>query len=336
MAQKMPESAEYPSKFRLGSVLEKNRPPLQHYEELYRYVHRNAELSCMESRTAGIVAAELKRLGFEVVEKIGGHGVVGILGNGQGKTVLLRAELDGLPIKEATGLPYASTNVMFDQYGFERPVMHACGHDMHLTCLLGAAHWLQNAKDSWNGTLLVLFQPNEEHTGGAQAMIDDGLYEKVPIPDIVLGQHSNPIRSGKVNMRPGVILVAADTFRIRIFGSAENALNPQAGIDPIALGAQILVRLNSIISSEISPLDFAAIKCEEFHAGQPGLGYVDHADLVLDVKSYTPEVRKKLHEAIKRVVVRESKVSGASRDPEIAISRRAPLTSNDPETVKLL
>lgn len=317
----------------LGSIVKKHRPELGRYEDIYRDIHQHAELSRKEARTAKVVAAELRRLGYEVTENIGGHGLVGVLRNGEGRTVLLRAELDALPIKEQTGLPYASKEVMVDQYGFERPVMHACGHDMHLTCLLGAANSLKSGEKHWRGTLIVLFQPDEEHTGGAQAMVDDGLYDKVPVPDIVLGQHSIPMRSGRINIRPGVVLAAADTFRIRIFGPAEKTLNPQAGIDPISLAAHVLIRLDSIISSEISPLDFAVINCEEFHAGQPGLDHVDHADILLDVKSYKAEVRNQLHAAIRRVVEEECEVAGAPRKAKISIKQRAPVTSNDPNLV---
>lgn len=323
-------------KIDLGIIVRNHRPDLSYYEDIYRNVHHNAELSCREAGTADIVAEELGKLGYTVVKGIGGYGLVGMLENGPGRTILLRSELDALPIKEQTGLPFASNQVMIDQYGYERPTMHACGHDLHLTCLLGAADLLRNAKDSWHGTLMVLFQPNEEHTGGAQAMVDDGLYEKVPVPDIVLGQHSNPIRTGQVNIRPGPILVAADTFRIRIFGPSTTTLNPQAGRDPIILGAYILVRLNSIVSNEINPLEFAVVKCEEFHGGQPGLDYVDHADIVLDVKSYKAEIRDQLHEAIRRVVENESKVAGVERPPEINITQRAPMTSNDPMIVDAL
>lgn len=211
----------------LGSIVQKHRPELGRYEDVYRDVHKHAELSCKEAPIAKVVAAGLRRMGYDVVENIGGHGLVGILRNGEGRTVLLRAKLDALPIKEQTDLPYASEEVMVDQYGFECPVMHACGHDIHLTCLLGAANSSKSAQEQWKGTLMVLFQPNEEHTGGAQAMVDDGLYDKVLVPDIVLGQHSIPMRSGKIDIRPGAILVAADIVRVRIHGPAQKTLNPQ-------------------------------------------------------------------------------------------------------------
>lgn len=198
-------------------------PPIdiQKYEALYKHFHEHPELSNQESATAKTIADQLSRLGaFDITTNVGGHGLVGVLRNGPGKTVLLRADMDGLPILEATGLPYASKVTMPDVEGIMRPVMHACGHDMHMTCLLAAAERLLKLRDMWSGTLVVLFQPAEERGTGAQAMVDDGLYDrhKIPVPDFLLGQHVMAMRAGSVGSKLGTIMAGADSMKITLFG----------------------------------------------------------------------------------------------------------------------
>jgi len=191
------------------------------YEALYKHFHAHPELSNLEAETARTIADHLSRLSaFEITTNIGGHGLVGVLRNGPGKTILLRADMDGLPVLEATNLPYASTVTMADVEGIVRPVMHACGHDMHMTCLLAAAEILAKLKDFWSGTLVVLFQPAEERGTGAKAMVDDGLYEKhkIPVPDFALGQHVMAMRAGSVGLRTGTIMAGADSMKIKLFG----------------------------------------------------------------------------------------------------------------------
>ncbi|KAL8950448.1 MAG: hypothetical protein Q9222_003516 [Ikaeria aurantiellina] len=282
-------------------------------KEIYKHVHQNPELSCKEAKTASQVAKHLESLRYKVHEKIGGHGVVGGLQNGNGPVVVLRAELDALPIQEATNLPYTSTKHMIEQYGYERLDMHARGHDMHLTCLLAASELMFSSRSQWSGTLILLFQPNEEHTWGAQAMLNDGLYKKVQVPDIVLGQHSMPMRTGRVNIRSGPILTAADTVNIPIGSTSETSLNPQNGVNPIDVAARVLVRLES--------------------AGQVRLDTVQEAEITLDVKGYKPVVRQDLREAIPRIMEAESRSGGLEKQPQIDIGIRAPLTNNDPEAV---
>jgi amidohydrolase len=191
------------------------------YEALYKHFHKHPELSNLEAKTAETIAAELSRLqAFDITTNIGGHGLVGVLPNGPGNTILLRADMDALPIQEATGLPYSSTVTMPDVEGVVRPVMHACGHDMHMTCLLAAAETLVKLKHTWSGTLVVLFQPAEERGTGAQAMVDDGLYgkHKIPVPDFVLGQHVMALRAGSVGSKTGTIMAGADSMKITLFG----------------------------------------------------------------------------------------------------------------------
>lgn len=194
---------------------------IEAYESLYKHFHEHPELSNLEVETAKTVAVALSRLsGFSITTNIGGYGVVGVLENGPGPTILLRADMDALPILEATGLPYSSTVTMLDTEGVKRPVMHACGHDMHMTCLLAAAETLLKLKQSWSGTLIVLFQPAEERGSGAKAMVDDGLYDKhkIPVPDFVLGQHVMALRAGSVGSKMGTIMAGADSMKITLFG----------------------------------------------------------------------------------------------------------------------
>ena len=191
------------------------------YEDLYKHFHAHPELSNLEAHTAKTVAEYLSRLQvFDITTNIGGHGLAGVLRNGTGKTILLRADMDGLPVLEATGLPYASTVTMADVEGVVRPVMHACGHDMHMTCLLAAAEILVKLRDAWSGTLVVLFQPAEERGTGAKAMMDDGLYDRhgIPVPDFALGQHVMAMRAGNVGLKTGTIMAGADSMKITLFG----------------------------------------------------------------------------------------------------------------------
>lgn len=194
---------------------------IEEYEALYKHFHAHPELSNLEAQTAKTIAGHLRRLqAFQITTDIGGHGLVGVLRNGPGKTIMLRADMDGLPVLEATGLPYASTVTMPDVEGVMRPVMHACGHDMHITCLLAAAEILVKLKQKWSGTLIILFQPAEERGTGAKAMVDDGLYgkHKIPVPDFVLGQHVMAMRAGSVGSKIGTIMAGADSLKITLFG----------------------------------------------------------------------------------------------------------------------
>lgn len=209
------------------------------YEELYKHFHSHPELSNQEKETAATIVAHLSKLdAFEITTEIGGHGFAGVMKNGPGNTVLLRADMDALPVKETTGLPYASTKTMMnDRTGDETPVMHACGHDMHITCLLAAASMLVSLKSHWTGTLIVLFQPAEERGTGAQAMLDDGLYtkHKIPVPDFVLGQHVMALPAGLIGSREGVIMAAADSYKVTLYGRGGHGSMPNRTIDPVIM-----------------------------------------------------------------------------------------------------
>lgn len=207
----------------LTEILSKFKPDYPTYEALYKHFHENPELSLQEEQTARSIAAHTALKAYDLHTNIGGHGLAAVLHNGSGPKVLLRADMDALPVLEKTGLPYASKATMKDNDGIEKPVMHACGHDMHFTCLLAAAEQLAGLKSSWSGTLIVLFQPNEERAGGAKAMVDDGLYEKIPIPDIVLGQHVMVLRAGTLANKAGTMMSAADSFKVTLFGRGGHA-----------------------------------------------------------------------------------------------------------------
>ncbi|UKZ88687.1 uncharacterized protein TrAFT101_004430 [Trichoderma asperellum] len=312
----------------LASTIETFAPPLAQFENLYKDIHQHPELSCSEARTSSIIADRLQDLGFDVRQSIGGHGVVGVLQNGPGKVVMLRAELDALPIQEQTGLSFSSTKRMADMWGRDQPVMHACGHDMHMACLIAAAKLLHDARSAWAGTLEVLFQPNEEHTGGAQSMINDGLYEKIPKPDVVMAQHLMQIPSGTLSIKSGPVLVSADTVKLRVFSSEGHAANPQVSVEISVVVSKIVLRLQDLVK-EVSKDGYASIHVEELHIGAPGLDWVEYADVVLDVKAYDPSLRSRLLDGINGIVEDESTASGAAKKPCITSSVRAPLTNND-------
>ncbi|KAK4221672.1 hippurate hydrolase [Podospora fimiseda] len=322
----------------LGAVVRKYCPELSPLEALYKHVHQHPELSGRELQTASLISEHLRGLGLNVTKGVGGHGVVGVLRNGDGPVVLLRAELDALPIQELTGLPFASTQFMEDSWGRRQPVMHACGHDMHMASLMGAAQLLLNARSEWTGTVVVLFQPNEEHTGGAQAMIDDGLYEKIGIayPDAVFAQHLMQTPTGSVSIKPGPVLVSAETVRIRMFSSEGYIANPQRSVDVSVVVSKVILALQELVREVSKGGSYASIYTEEMHAGEPGADWVSHADIVLDVKAYDPAIRSQLLNGIKLIVEREASISGAVRRPEITVSERAPLTTNNPDLSKQL
>ena len=220
--------------------------------DLYQDLHRNPELSFAEHRTARTVAESLTRSGYEVTTGIGRTGVVGILRNGAGPAALLRADMDALPVLEQTGLPYASTARGVDPNGEDVPVMHACGHDMHVACLAGAAKVLAETRDSWSGTLMIVFQPAEELGAGAQAMIDDGLFSRFGRPQVVLGQHVAPLPAGFLALRPGPAFAAADSIKINLYGRGGHGSRPEASVDPVVMAAATILRLQTIVSREIA------------------------------------------------------------------------------------
>ncbi|KOS58161.1 amidohydrolase [Rhodococcus rhodochrous] len=301
-------------------------------EDFYRDVHEHPELSHQEFATARKTADRLRAGGFEVHEGIGGTGVVGVLRNGTGPTVLLRADMDALPVHEATGLAYASTVRATDPDGHEVPVMHACGHDVHVAALLGAARLLADGTDHWNGTLVALFQPAEETSDGARAMIDDGLATRLPAVDVALAQHVLPAPSGTVGTRSGPVLSAADSMRITVHGRGAHGSMPQAAVDPVVLAAMIVVRLQTIVSREISAEDSAVLTVGSIQAGSKSNVIPDQAVLQLNLRTYSERTRTTMLDAIRRIVTAECQASGSPKHPELELFDQFPLTHNDPDT----
>ena len=298
-------------------------------ENLYRDIHLHPELSHQEHRTASIAADRLRGWGYEVRDGIGGTGVVGVLRNGRGPAVLMRADMDALPVQEATGLPYASTARGTDAAGNDVPVMHACGHDVHVTCLLGAAALLAGATQNWNGTAIVLFQPAEEVGDGARGMVDDGLADAIPSVDVALAQHVLPAPAGNVGTHRGPVLSAADSMRITVYGRGAHGSMPQAGVDPVVLAAMIVVRLQTIVSREVAPTDTVVLTIGSIHAGSKSNVIGDHAVLELNLRTYDESVRTAVLDAIRRIVIAECQASNSPKEPEFELYDRFPLTVND-------
>ena len=290
-------------------------------EELYKDVHRHPELSMQEQRTAGLAAERLSAAGFEVTAGVGGTGVVGLLRNGEGPTVMLRADMDALPVAEQTGLEYAS---MVDG------VMHACGHDMHVAWLVGATAELAATRGDWHGTLLAVFQPAEETAAGAQAMIDDGLFGRSPKPDVILGQHVMPAPAGSIGVRAGVVTSAADSFEIRMFGRGAHGSMPEASVDPVVMAAATVLRLQTIVAREVAPARSAVVTVGVLQAGTKENVIPDEATIKLNVRTFDEDVRTHVLDAIKRIVNAEAQASGAPEPPEITPLDRYQLVRNDP------
>jgi len=298
-------------------------------EALYKDVHSHPELSMHETRTAELAAGRLRAAGYEVTTGVGKTGVVGLLRNGDGPTVMLRADMDALPVKEATGLPYASTATATDENGKTVPVAHACGHDIHVTWLVGATTLLAQARDAWKGTVMAVFQPGEETAQGAQAMIDDGLFERFAKPDVVLGQHVMVGSAGDVAGRTGTITSAADSLQIRLFGRGAHGSMPQASIDPVVMAAATVMRLQGIVSREIAATESAVVTIGSLQAGDKENVIPDEAVLKLNVRSFDAGVRRRVLAAIERIVNAEAAASGAPRPPEFTTLDTYPLGVND-------
>jgi amidohydrolase len=301
-------------------------------EDLYRDLHRLPELSHQEHRTASKVAEYLAHAGYEVHRGVGGTGVVGILRNGDGPAVLLRADMDALPVRETSGLPYASTVTVTDPGGVEVPVAHACGHDVHVTCLLGAAQLLAGARDAWSGTLIALFQPAEETGDGAQAMVDGGLRSILPAPDVALAQHVLPAPAGEVATRAGPTLAAADNVRITLHGRGAHGSMPQASVDPVVLAAMIVIRLQTIVSRELPPEEPVVLTIGRLEVGQKGNVIADRAVLELNLRSYDEGLRQAALHGIRRIVAAECEASRCPKPPEFELFDRYPVTENDQAT----
>ena len=307
-------------------------------DALFRHFHANPELSMQEYKTSDRLAAELGSAGFEITREIGNTGLVGIMENGDGPVVMIRADMDGLPVIEKTGLDYASRARQVNLEGEEMPVMHACGHDMHVTTLVGVARRMAEMRERWSGTLMLVGQPAEEAIGGAKAMVADGLYERVGRPDAALALHViAKYPAGKIAFNDGLMYSSVDTVRVIVNGIATHGASPHLGRDPILIGSQIVVALQPIITREVSPLEPALITVGAFRGGTAANVISDQAQLDITVRSNNERTRKSLLDSIERVVTNTAKAAGVPDDrlPTIIVDPNgSPTTINDAELAR--
>lgn len=312
---------------KIANLLKDCRVDLSWQREFYEDLHAHPELSHEEERTAGRILERLRTFDCEIVQPIGGFGTVAIFRNGPGPTALFRADFDGLPVQEETAVAYASRNGN----------MHACGHDMHTTALLGACALLDAHRDAWSGTFLALFQPAEESSMGAKYMLADSLTTRVPKPDICLGQHVMPGKAGDVLSRPGAIMAGCDSLRITIHGRSAHASMPHAAVDPTYIAAMVITRLQAIVGREVAPHDFFVISVGELHSGDKNNIIPETAELVLNTRYYKPDVAKRVYASLERMVRAECVASDAPKPPEFEYFAHGEVTDNDPaahETVR--
>ncbi len=309
-------------------------------DALFKHLHANPELSMQEYKTSDRMAEEMEKLGFEVTRNIGKTGLVGIMENGDGPTLMIRADMDGLPVLEKTGFDYASKVRQVNLEDLDMPVMHACGHDMHMASLIGTARRMVELKDRWQGTLMLVAQPAEEAEGGALAMVRDNIYERTRRPDFALALHvSAGEPAGMVTFSDGLMYSSADTVRITVRGVATHGASPHLGRDPVLIGAHIVVALQQIVTREVSPIEPAIITVGAFRGGTAPNVIADHAQLDITVRANSEVTRYKLLESIERVAIQTAKASGVSDDllPIVDIyDDGAPTTENDPELAQRL
>ncbi len=298
---------------------------------LYLDLHQNPELSSHEVQTAAKLAGRLRALGYDVTEKVGGTGIVAVLKNGEGPTVMLRTELDALPVEEKTGLSYASKVHAPDDAGREVPVMHACGHDLHMASLLGTAAIMAHGKNAWHGTLVLVGQPAEETISGAKAMIADGFMKRFPKPDVGVALHvGNNLPAGKVGITPGVFDSNADSLRITLYGKGGHGSSPHTTVDPIVLAAKTVLALQTIVSREVKPGEVAVVTVGYIRAGTKNNIIPDQAELGLTVRTYKAAIRTQVLAAIARIVKAEAEGAGAKRAPDIDHNEATDSVYNEP------
>jgi len=306
-------------------------------DALYLDLHQSPELSMHEEKTAAKMAAQLKSFGYEVTTGVGGTGVVGVLKNGPGPTVLIRTELDALPVEEKTGLPYSSHVTATDPAGKTVPVMQACGHDIHMTSWTGTAAMLAQSKDRWRGTVVMVGQPGEETVQGARAMIKDGLFTRFPRPDYAIAVHdSSDAPAGEVIFVPGYAMANVDSVDVTLFGRGGHGAKPNTTVDPILITARAILGFQTLISREKDPLEPAVLTVGSIHAGTKHNIISDSAHLQITVRSFSPETRKLLLDGIARIAKAESLAANSPREPEVKYSQAQDATYNDPQLTQRL
>src|ERR1700722_4470598 len=304
---------------------------------LYLDLHQNPELSAHETQTAAKLAARLRGAGYDVTEHVAATGIVAILKNGPGPVILLRTELDALPVEEKTGLPYASKVRAKDDAGHDVPVMHACGHDLHMAAILGTAEIMAHSKSSWQGTLILIGQPAEETITGADAMVRDGLFTRFPKPDVAVALHvGNELPAGMASITPGIYNTNADSLRITIYGKGGHGAMPQTTVDPIVIAARTILALQTIVSREIKPGEMGVVTVGYIQAGTKNNIIPDQAAMGLTVRTYKPDVRQQILSAITRIANAEAAAAGASREPLIERYEGTDAVYNDPALAQRL
>lgn len=297
---------------------------------LYRELHSDPELSGQEHATAQRVMAALDGVAAEVTPGVGGTGVVAVLRNGAGPVVMLRADMDALPVRENTGLPYSSTKSVTDVSGRQVPVAHACGHDMHTACLVGAVQALAESRDEWSGTLLAVFQPAEELASGAQAMLDDGLFDRFPKPSVIIGQHVGPLPAGVIGFGTGPVMAGTDSVDVTLHGRGGHGSSPENTIDPVVMAAAVVLRLQGIVAREVPSHEQAVVTVGRLQAGTKENIIPDTAELGINLRTYSAHVRDTVKAAVERIVRAEAAASGAPREPDIDWTVTAPVLISDP------
>lgn len=325
----------------LQEILKKHNFDFEKYEKVYKDLHANPGLSKTEEYAHKVASEHLEKLGYKVTKNIGGYGLIGVLENGEGKTIMARADTDALPVEELTGLDYASKVRQQDPFdGVEKPVMHACGHDMHITWLMAVAEFMVNVKGHWNGTFVAIFQPAEESGSGARAMIADGLYEKdvvnCPIPDIVLSQHVLPFTAGNTYLTKGVAFTTADSLQITIHGKGAHSSQPSSAVNPVIIAAHSATQIQEITSTFVGGADTVVCTVTCIQGGQAPNVIPDHAEIKVNVRTTSTENRETVIAAIKRVVESQCKLYGAPIEPEFKNIVYMPLLENDDDTTDVV
>ncbi|AWB81628.1 amidohydrolase [Corynebacterium yudongzhengii] len=315
----------------VARLLSNHNADLSFQRPFYEDLHERPELSGQEAETFAKIQDLLERFNCEVISPIGGFGLCAIFRNGDGPTVLFRADIDGLPVKEETGVPYASTRVRPRPDGTMTGVMHACGHDMHTAALAGICAIMDADRDFWNGTFIALFQPAEENATGANAMISDGLVTRIPRPDVCMGQHVMPGRAGEVQTMPGAIFAACDSIRITMYGRSAHGSMPHKAIDPTYIAAMVVVRLQGLVGREVDPDDFAVITVGQMKAGTTNNIIPDSAELVLNCRFFDNNTKRRIYSSIRRIVQAECEASQSPKPPEFEFFAHGELVDNSPE-----
>lgn len=306
-------------------------PLLPELDATYQHLHKNPELSKQEEKTAAFLLAKLKALGVPTTAKVGGHGLVAVMQNGPGRTVLVRTDLDGLPVEEKTGLPYASRATAKNEAGQAVPVMHACGHDMHMSAWLGTAMLLAKLKSQWKGTVVLVAQPAEETGSGAKAMLSDGLLDRFPKPDAAIALHNHAdLPSGRVGIVPGYALANVDSIDVTLFGKGGHGAYPHTAVDPVVMAAHVVLALQTLVSREQNPLDPAVVTVGSIHGGATHNIIPDEVTLQLTVRSYKAETRQALRDGIARIVKAEAEAMRAPKPPLVKVTPGPASVFNDP------